>query len=97
MGLEKYEDWVRLSNGTLTYPPGWSEENLTGTWRTARPVLDPDRCTGCALCWLYCPDQAIERGTFAVDLRYCKGCGICERECKAGAIRMEREPDGGTP
>ena len=44
-----------------------------------------------------CPDNAIikvEPGksyAYAVDLDYCKGCGICARECPAGAIEMVPE------
>jgi Pyruvate/2-oxoacid:ferredoxin oxidoreductase delta subunit len=53
-----------------------------------------------------CPDNAIikldptpgelpERGMaglrFAVNLEYCKGCGICAAECPCGAIDMVPE------
>ena len=93
MGMEKYEEFVRKARNTLVYPPGWSEENLTGSWRSKRPVKDDERCNGCEICWLYCPEGCITRGTFAIDYRYCKGCGICAEECKKGAIAMEREPD----
>jgi pyruvate ferredoxin oxidoreductase delta subunit len=91
MGMERYEDFVRQARSTLTYDPGWSRDNKTGSWRTERPVLDAGRCTDCGLCWLFCPDGCIERDTWAVDLDYCKGCGVCATECKRGAIRMARE------
>ena len=66
----------------------------TGSWSDERPVLT-EACTACALCALFCPDGAIARrdGTMAVDLLYCKGCGICEAICPvAGAIAMEEVP-----
>ncbi len=93
MGLEKYEAFVRRARSTLTYDPGWSRENMTGAWRTMRPVRDAELCTSCALCWLFCPDACIAPVTFDVDLAYCKGCGICANECKVGAISMQREPE----
>ena len=89
--MEKYEHFVRRARSTLTYDPGWSRDNRTGSWRTERPVLDPERCTDCSLCWLFCPDGCVERDTWVIDLTYCKGCGVCAQECKRKAITMERE------
>jgi 2-oxoacid:acceptor oxidoreductase delta subunit (pyruvate/2-ketoisovalerate family) len=91
MGMEKYEAFVRRARTTLVYDPGWSEDNKTGAWRALRPVLDPERCNQCDLCWLYCPDACIARGTIEIDYTYCKGCGICVEECHRGALKMERE------
>ncbi len=84
---------VRAAKTMLTYPPGWSEENLTGSWRNIRPVLEQEKCRSCGLCWLYCPDSVISReNDYAIDYAYCKGCGICAEECKFGAITMHPEP-----
>ena len=30
-------------------------------------------------------------GKVAIDYDFCKGCGICLKECRPGAIRMEAE------
>jgi len=52
------------------------------------------RCTECDNCYIYCPDVAIakhDRG-FAIDLRYCKGCGVCPAECPRAAMEMVEEP-----
>ncbi len=91
MGMERYKDFVARTDSVLTYDPGWSEENPTGSWRSMRPHLDRDRCNECSLCWLYCPDGVIDRRSFAVDLDYCKGCGICAEACAVDAIEMKRE------
>jgi|ETNmetMinimDraft_30_1059905.scaffolds.fasta_scaffold201516_2 2-oxoacid:acceptor oxidoreductase delta subunit (pyruvate/2-ketoisovalerate family) len=91
MGMEKYETYVRRAMNTLTYGPGWSLDNRTGSWRTERPLLDSDKCNSCKLCWLYCPEGCIEAGTFAIDMAYCKGCGICATECPIDAIEMKPE------
>jgi len=66
----------------------------TGDWRTFRPVIDLSKCTRCLLCWIYCPEGCIQRlpdETPEINYEFCKGCGICEVECRLGAIRMERE------
>jgi pyruvate ferredoxin oxidoreductase delta subunit len=62
----------------------------TGAWRTFRPVIDPEQCTKCGLCSLYCPEAAIGED-LNIDYDFCKGCGICAEECPKKAIRMERE------
>jgi pyruvate ferredoxin oxidoreductase delta subunit len=64
----------------------------TGSWRTGlKPAFDRSRCVNCRLCWLYCPDSAIQLdGTTVVgiDERFCKGCEICAELCPAAAIEM---------
>ena len=91
MGMEKYEGFVRRARSTLTYDPGWSEDNKTGAWRSLRPVKDDEACTDCGICWLYCPEGCISREGYQIDYDYCKGCGICAEECAPEAIRLERE------
>ncbi len=66
----------------------------TGTWRTARPVVNLDKCTGCMLCWLYCPENTIFKtsdGKVGIDYEYCKGCGVCANVCPFRAIDMVEE------
>ena len=57
----------------------------------ARRCFSCGNCFHCDNCYGYCPDNAIrkrEDGTLEIDYEYCKGCGICARECPCGAIRM---------
>ena len=62
-------------------------------WRNVRPVIDNTKCVGCLQCYLYCPDGVIFQDDNKVDVDYnfCKGCGICQKICNVGAIRMEAE------
>jgi len=62
----------------------------------ARRCLSCGNCFGCDNCVGVCPDNAVHtvddaRG-YAIDLDYCKGCGLCAEECPCGAIEMEPEP-----
>ncbi|MFQ5711731.1 MAG: 4Fe-4S binding protein [Candidatus Geothermarchaeales archaeon] len=73
--------------------PGSTTKFKTGDWRTHRPVLDEEKCTGCLVCWIYCPEPAIKRAGEIIEFDYdfCKGCGICAEECRIGAIEMVEE------
>ena len=67
----------------------------TGGWRTGvKPEVDLSTCIDCLLCWLYCPDSAIELdGTAFAGFDYdtCKGCEICAEVCPQQAIAMVPE------
>lgn len=70
----------------------------TGGWRTFRPVLNPDACNGCWLCFAYCPDGVISMTKDdkpVIDYHHCKGCQICVHECPTHALTAEREKEGG--
>lgn len=76
---------------------GFSQEQACDE---AKRCLSCGTCTGCDNCFNFCPDQAIVRaapGQYGVDVRRCKGCGICVEECPRGSVRLVTlgEPDGG--
>lgn len=88
--MEQYE-WDELNIGCVIEEVGNAIEYKTGDWRSLRPEWTDERCVKCNLCWLFCPDAAIyktENGFYKANLDYCKGCGICAKECKPGAIKM---------
>ena len=70
-------------------PAGVLTEGNAG-WRVRYPKVDAQRCVRCMLCWTFCPDGVIDK-EIRIDLRFCKGCGICARECPRDAITMHRE------
>ena len=63
----------------------------------ARRCLSCGNCFACDNCYGVCPDNAVLKlhgggaYAYAIDLDYCKGCGLCAAECPAGAIAMEPE------
>ena len=88
--------WKELEVGCVVVTPGNASEYKTGDWRSLQPVVDKDKCIQCGVCYLFCPDMAItktEDGYFVADLYYCKGCGICAKECFTGCISMVPEEE----
>jgi Pyruvate/2-oxoacid:ferredoxin oxidoreductase delta subunit len=62
-------------------------------------LAEADRCFSCGTCIscdncvLYCPDLAVKREAdgYLVLTDYCKGCGVCVRECPTGSMEMIEE------
>jgi NADPH-dependent glutamate synthase beta subunit-like oxidoreductase/Pyruvate/2-oxoacid:ferredoxin oxidoreductase delta subunit len=50
-------------------------------------------CIECDNCVHYCPDLAVKReaGGYVVLTDYCKGCGLCVKECPTGSMKMVEE------
>jgi pyruvate ferredoxin oxidoreductase gamma subunit len=78
----------------------------TGLWRTMRPVINYDKCTGCVwICSTYCPDGVINvraDGYPEIDYEHCKGCLICVAQCPPHAIEsiaehIARDQEAGAP
>ncbi|MCS7139250.1 MAG: pyruvate synthase subunit PorD [Candidatus Nezhaarchaeota archaeon] len=77
--------------GCVIREPGSSVRNRTASWRVFAPNVDRSKCVKCLLCWVFCPEGAIEideDGFTKVNYTYCKGCGICANECPPKAITM---------
>jgi 2-oxoacid:acceptor oxidoreductase delta subunit (pyruvate/2-ketoisovalerate family) len=95
----KTEDWALGDYPDNTaFEAGHLTQKNSG-WRSERPVINEGYCTGCLQCYLYCPDGTIYPlsdplkgpAKVGIDYDFCKGCGICAKVCKAGAITMEAE------
>ena len=71
---------------------GLTEENALFE---ARRCLSCGNCFECDNCFGVCPDNAVIKlgGSlrYEIDYDFCKGCGICARECPCGAIEMVPE------
>ncbi|MBI4392949.1 MAG: 4Fe-4S binding protein [Euryarchaeota archaeon] len=87
---------TELAGRRLWGPEAWVSTRAgpgARSWRARRPALDLAKCTGCLICWKFCPEPAILRSgeKVAIDLASCKGCGVCAVECPVHAIAMVDE------
>jgi pyruvate ferredoxin oxidoreductase gamma subunit len=65
----------------------------TGNWRIFKPILNPEKCTRCGICVIYCPEGVITMTDNGLEIDYdnCKGCLICFNECPVKAFNYIRE------
>ena len=88
--------WKDLEIGSIVVEPGNASQYQTGYWRSQRPTYDFTKCIKCGICYIFCPEGCVEQNTegyFEANLFYCKGCGICARECWTQAITMVEEEE----
>jgi pyruvate ferredoxin oxidoreductase delta subunit len=86
--------WKDIPEGVTITEPGSSVQFDVSAWRTHKPIVDKAKCTKCGMCWLFCPESAIEikeDGKYDANLTFCKGCGICDKVCAVKAITMVKE------
>lgn len=55
--------------------------------------VDEEKCTGCKLCILTCPDPnviafSIKNKKVTVHEERCKGCGLCVEVCPKNALNV---------
>jgi pyruvate ferredoxin oxidoreductase gamma subunit len=94
-------DWTELPfeaahiAAPTVYAAANSVEVRTGLWRTLRPVIDYERCSGCWwVCSTFCPDGAIAvdaQSRPVIDYEHCKGCMVCVAQCPPHAIEAVPE------
>ncbi|MBW1754511.1 MAG: FAD-dependent oxidoreductase [Deltaproteobacteria bacterium] len=81
----------RLKNFQEIYPP----------FDQGEIIKEAERCFSCGLCYkcdncyMYCPDNAVQisptTGKYEFDYDFCKGCGLCAKECPCRYIQMTLE------
>ena len=86
-------DLVRRQSGFEEVVHGLDPSNAL---YEARRCLSCGNCFSCDNCFGVCPDNAVIKtdgadAPYAIDLDFCKGCGLCAEECPCGAIVMEPE------
>jgi 2-oxoacid:acceptor oxidoreductase delta subunit (pyruvate/2-ketoisovalerate family) len=72
---------------------GSSEKLFTGSWRVFRPVVNMKKCKRCKICYVVCPESAIQWKNSRPVINYhtCKGCLVCVKECPFAAMNVRRE------
>jgi len=87
------KSWKEVPIAGVCWIP--STEYITGDWRTFKPIRDLEKCNKCLICFIHCPDGAIQWKSEIEDIEFnydcCKGCGICANECPKKAIEMVLE------
>lgn len=90
----KKKGWKEIPIGTIIDEGGSARNFKTGDWRSEKPIWDKEKCTSCLICFIYCPDSSIQvkdGKMTGIDYDFCKGCGICAKECPVKVIKMEIE------
>jgi Pyruvate/2-oxoacid:ferredoxin oxidoreductase delta subunit len=82
---------TRLKNFREIYPPFNRQEII----KEAERCFSCGLCFYCGNCYMYCPDNAVKispsTGKYDFDLDFCKGCGLCAKECPCHYILMTLE------
>jgi NADPH-dependent glutamate synthase beta subunit-like oxidoreductase/Pyruvate/2-oxoacid:ferredoxin oxidoreductase delta subunit len=67
--------------------------DLDGALAETRRCFSCGTCIQCDNCVVYCPDLAVKRegDGYVVLTDFCKGCGICVKECPTGSMKMTEE------
>ena len=81
----------RLKNFQEIYP-SFDQEEIT---KEAERCFSCGLCYKCDNCYMYCPDNAVQisptTGKYEFDYDFCKGCGLCAKECPCRYIQMTLE------
>ncbi len=88
----KEPDKIDINKRINSFNEVWLKFNEKDLLEEAERCFSCGVCNRCDNCWVFCPDLSIIRNEeYSVNYDYCKGCGICARECPRYVITMEEE------
>jgi NADPH-dependent glutamate synthase beta subunit-like oxidoreductase len=83
--------YERLKSFNEIYPAFDRDEILEESSR----CFSCGNCFDCGNCLMYCPDNAVKvsrsGGKYEFDYDFCKGCGLCVKECPCHYIQLTLE------
>ncbi len=102
LNLHYYSTALRIHEPTLPVVERTDDAEITSTLsaplinRESQRCFSCGNCLACDNCWTLCPDSAVlktkeeasDGSHYVFDYDYCKGCGLCARECPCGYIEM---------
>jgi Pyruvate/2-oxoacid:ferredoxin oxidoreductase delta subunit len=105
LNLSYFEHAPRARDMVLPVEERQKYEEIEGGLTAAQAASESVRCFSCGNCfacdncWTLCPDESVLKtrevatgGThYVFDYDYCKGCGLCAKECPCGFIEMVGE------
>jgi len=105
LNMNYFEPQARQHAPVLPVAERSGEVEIIGTLTPQQAAQEAMRCLSCGNClacdncWTLCPDIAVlktrrpaEDGShYLFDYDFCKGCGLCARECPTAYIMMEPE------
>ncbi len=73
-----------------------SDINEDQAFEESKRCFSCGACTHCDNCVIYCPDFAVlpNHQNYEIKEEYCKGCGICIKECPRGVMKWKQTPNG---
>ncbi len=81
----------RLKSFNEIYPAFDRDDIL----KEANRCFSCGQCFDCGNCLMYCPDNAVKvsqgGGKYEFDYDFCKGCGLCVKECPCHYIQLTLE------
>lgn len=102
LNINYYEYSPQVQEPVLPVEQRQGEEEITQTLSPPLVSTESQRCFSCGNClacdncWTLCPDSAVlktkdiasDGSHYVFDYDYCKGCGLCAKECPCGFIDM---------